>query len=296
MGSRRFHRVEAGGLAVVDAWFPPGAVLARHTHDRTCVGIMLEGAFDVVFDGGPFPCTPGTVFTEPLGERHANRVSRAGAHVVVIQPDPARDDLFHPLRGLLDGIHLFRDAAMAGLARRLAREARSPDALAPLAAEAVALELLIGARRAQRGGDAAPAPGRWLARARDFVHDRFLDRLTIADVAAAAGVHPGHLCRAFRRQYHAGVASYLRRLRLEWAAAELVRSERPLSSIALAAGFADQSHFTRAFRAHVGLTPARFRRGPPPQRPAPTGSAAGTRSNVNPPARPTSTRTMSPSA
>jgi AraC family transcriptional regulator len=259
MGSAHAHHVDADGLTVVDAWFPPGSVLERHTHERTCVGIMLEGAFDLTFDGGVFPCTPGTLFTEPLGERHANRVAASGAHVVVIQPDPSRRELFRPIQTLLDGIHVARNPRAVELGRRLAREARSDDPLAPLAVESLALDLLVSARRFDRER-ADRRAGPWLARAQEFVHDRFLDHIGIRDVADAAGVHPGHLCRAFRRRYRVGVAAYIRRLRLEWAAAEVARDDQPLSHVALAAGFADQSHFTRAFRAHVGTTPARFRR------------------------------------
>jgi AraC family transcriptional regulator len=48
-------------------------------------------------------------------------------------------------------------------------------------------------------------------------------------------------------------------LRLAWAAAELARGGKPLAEIAAGAGFADQSHFTRIFRRHVGTTPARYR-------------------------------------
>jgi len=41
---------------------------------------------------------------------------------------------------------------------------------------------------------------------------------------------------------------------------ELTAGDAPLAEVALRAGFADQSHFTREFRRHVGVTPAAFRR------------------------------------
>jgi AraC-like DNA-binding protein len=40
----------------------------------------------------------------------------------------------------------------------------------------------------------------------------------------------------------------------------LATTEEAISAIALAAGFADQSHLTRALRARTGMTPARYRR------------------------------------
>jgi AraC family transcriptional regulator len=39
-----------------------------------------------------------------------------------------------------------------------------------------------------------------------------------------------------------------------------VGTSRPLAELSVEAGFADQSHFTRLFRARTGLTPATYRR------------------------------------
>ena len=46
--------------------------------------------------------------------------------------------------------------------------------------------------------------------------------------------------------------------RLEFAR-ERMHADRPLVEVACDAGFADQAHFTRAFKAAFGLTPARYR-------------------------------------
>ena len=53
--------------------------------------------------------------------------------------------------------------------------------------------------------------------------------------------------------------AYLREIRVQRAADALARSSAPLAQIALDAGFADQSHFTRVFRTAHGVTPQRWR-------------------------------------
>ncbi len=78
--------------------------------------------------------------------------------------------------------------------------------------------------------------------------------------AHVVGVHPDHLARAFRLRFGAPIGSYLRRLRLDWAAMRLETGDEGISAVALRAGFADQSHFTRTFKRHTGLTPQAYRR------------------------------------
>ena len=62
-----------------------------------------------------------------------------------------------------------------------------------------------------------------------------------------AGVHRAHLVRAFRARFGISVGAYVRRERIRWAARALRNSDAPIAEIALQAGFADQSHFTRTF-------------------------------------------------
>jgi AraC family transcriptional regulator len=80
----------------------------------------------------------------------------------------------------------------------------------------------------------------------------------VAALADEIGVHPVHLARVFRAHHGMPLGTYLRGLRLDWAAGQL-RTSTPLADIAAGAGFVDQSHFTRAFRSHTGLTPGQYR-------------------------------------
>jgi AraC family transcriptional regulator len=93
----------------------------------------------------------------------------------------------------------------------------------------------------------------------ELVHARFCENLALGDLAAAAGVHPAHLARTFRRCYGCTVGDYVRNLRTERARQELRTSDRPLAELALALGYADQSHFATAFRRQTGMTPGAFR-------------------------------------
>jgi AraC family transcriptional regulator len=95
--------------------------------------------------------------------------------------------------------------------------------------------------------------------ARLFVDAHFAERLAIATVAALVGVHPVHFARTFRRVYHTTFAGYVREVRIEFARRELAASHVPLCDIAAAAGFCDQSHFSRLFKQYTGMSPAEYR-------------------------------------
>lgn len=265
MGSPEFVRREAGAFRFTWAWFPPGASLDAHVHDRTTFATMVEGAFDLVFTSPAMrrpvrPCTPGTVFTEPAGERHGNRVSEKGARVLVIQPDPDAEELLRPCSELLESVQHFRHAELAAMARRLVREMDRHDDLAPLVLEGTALEMLATAARLEPEERRGPGAPPWLERAREFVHEHFRESPRIADVAGEVGVHPAHLARSFRREHGTPLGAYIRRLRLDWAADRLASGDEPIARIAHRAGYADQSHLTRRFKKEMGTTPAAYRR------------------------------------
>jgi AraC-like DNA-binding protein len=65
------------------------------------------------------------------------------------------------------------------------------------------------------------------------------------------------LARAFRAAFGTSPHRYLVARRIA-RAQRLMAAGTPLAEAAIAAGFADQSHFTRHFKAHMGLTPGRF--------------------------------------
>jgi AraC family transcriptional regulator len=261
MGSPRFRTAATSGCTVTDAWFPPGAVLEPHTHERTIFAVMLDGSFDSAIGGRRLDCTPATVWTEPREEKHANYIGQAGARVLVVQPDPARSDLFAPFASLTDEIRMLRHAGIAADARRVLAELDVADALTPLAIDSLVLTMMTAAARLRlAGGRHGRALPPWLRRAQELLHAHFRERIQLTDVADAVGIHPSHLAHAFRRHFRTTVGMYVRTLRLDWAVDQLARTDEPLAGIALAAGYSDQSHFTRECRRVRGVSPGEYRR------------------------------------
>ena len=262
LGSSRSRCADVDGLLVTWVRFPPLSKLPLHTHERATVAVILNGSFDGLMRHTSHACPASTFITEPPGEPHGNLFERAGADVLTVQPGPGRLDLLEPFAGVLGEVNHMRDLGVASVARRAAGELRMPDTVAPFAVEGLVLELLALAarlRNTEATGAERRSP-RWLGQARALLHDQYREQLRLAEVADAVGVHPVHLARVFRLRYGTPVGAYVRGLRLSWAAGRLTDSEDTLAQIAHEAGFFDQSHFTRTFRRHFGLTPQAYRR------------------------------------
>ena len=129
---------------------------------------------------------------------------------------------------------------------------------AGLIIEGLTLEIMAetARRAAQNGRQTIPY---WLKRAKDLLHARFAENLTLEQIAREVGVHPVHLSSVFRQKFHCTVGEYIRQLRIEYACREIAKGEMPLAIIALEAGFANQGHFSGTFKRLTGLTPAAYR-------------------------------------
>lgn len=275
MGSPSYRCVDldGAGIRLTEALFPAGTVLPMHAHERTVVAVMLAGGFDLAFRSRGFDCPAGTVSVEPAGEPHANRIGVHGARPLVLEIAPdALSDMLRPCARVLSQPAAFRRGGIGGISRRLQRELRRSDTSSLLALETLALELLAAlAERGDRDLDAQGGGG-WVATVRDRIHAQLDRPLRVADLAAVAGVHRVHLGRVFRARYGESIGSYHRRLRIEWAARELAREAAPVADVALRAGFADQSHFTRFFRRLMGVTPHAYRQQRRLRAPEPSGA------------------------
>jgi AraC-like DNA-binding protein len=93
-----------------------------------------------------------------------------------------------------------------------------------------------------------------------FIAENLASSIAIEDLAAICRLSVSHFSRAFKASFGEPPHSYVMRQRIEEAKRLMLECEEPLSQIALACGFADQSHFCRTFRRTEGDSPNLWRR------------------------------------
>jgi len=120
------------------------------------------------------------------------------------------------------------------------------------------MQLLVTVARAGAAVKAAGTPP-WLRRVLDVLEARFAEPPGLGELAELAGVHPSDLLRSFRARQGCSPGEFVRRRRVALVCRRLSDTRDPLAEIALAAGYSDQSHFCRAFRRAMGITPAAYR-------------------------------------
>ena len=245
-----------GAIGVAELRFPPRYAQARFDPEHGYLAVVLEGDLRKSFPGRTLGLAAGSAAAIPAAAAHAAAFGADGARVLVVKPSR---DQHGAGPELLRGIAARRDPGLAALAHRISTELAARDSAAPVAVAGLALELFAAAVR----NAPAKLPFRqpaWLAAVVERLHDQPAGCLCLAELAETVGVDPAHLGRVFQRHYGVSIGTYVRRLRLDRAAARVAGTNAPLASIAAEQGFADQSHFTRAFKLHVGVTPARYRR------------------------------------
>ena len=252
--------LELGGLRFTESWHAAGSTIARHAHRKATVTMLVDGSFEESYrHHRSMVCDAPAVHIRPPGEPHIDRLGAIGAHNLVIEVEDARLAAIREQSAVFDELRHLQAPAIVQLAKTIQRELMMADQASSLTLEGLALQLFGLASR-----DAAlrhRQPPAWLERVREALHDQIHRHdLRIADLAAVADVHPVHLARAFRACFDTSPGQYLRRLRVDWAAEQIASSDRSLAEIATAAGFADQSHLSRVFKAQMGCTPGAWRR------------------------------------
>lgn len=96
-----------------------------------------------------------------------------------------------------------------------------------------------------------------LAEVTDYIEDNISQSFDIKSLSELSGFSKRQFMRCFQKQFQMAPYQYIMLTRVRRAHA-LLKAGNSIVDAALKAGFADQSHLTRNFRAIYGVTPARY--------------------------------------
>jgi AraC family transcriptional regulator len=249
---------EVVGLRLMESQYQPGHRHRKHSHERCSFCLVLQGGFTEAYGKTSIECAPSTLLFYPAEEMHAEYFHKSTSRCFIIEVGPHWVSRVREYSLSMEQPTNSKGGKVSALALRLYQESRVLDEVSPLAIEGLAFELMAETFRClqrNREGNAA----RRISETREFLQAHFSEQIALTRVAEAVNLHPVFLAREFRRVYGCTVGDYIRRLRIEFACGELVNSDTPLSAIAAAGGFFDQSHFTRTFKSLTGMTPAAYR-------------------------------------
>ncbi len=242
---------------------------ARHSHEGYALGVVEAGAHAFRARGEVWTAIPGRIVIVNPEDAHdggpathdggySYRMIYVGQAVLTAALDEAAGRRVatpffpHPV---------VSDAPLANRLSELHRVLERPEAR--LQRETLLITALV--ELANRHGKAAPH-GSFPARTPrvvelvlDYLTENFAEDISLAELAALAGVDRFHLLRTFRRCIGLPPHLYQTQLRLRHAKRLILAGELPAIA-ASAAGFADQSHFIRKFKAAYGVTPGQYLR------------------------------------
>jgi len=208
-------------------------------------------------DHGWWDCTPGEVLAVELDPGHV--------HTALGEETDALD---------IATRLAVRDPVLEALCTCMRREVDSGCASGRLFAEGLSLSLLARLRECYGTGEARRPVGagrklsaRQLQRAVAFIDANLGADLSLASLAREASMSTSTFAKLFKASVGATTHSFVLSRRLRRAEI-LLNGDASLSEIALAVGFASQSHFTETFRRRTGRTPSRARRQTDPTTPA----------------------------
>ena len=233
----------------------------RHTHDHYGIGIMTAGALKSWSVIGHVESRAGDVIMCNPGEMHDGLPATdepRGWRIIYIDPSlVARELAGESVDGELIVRPVVRDPRLARAVARLFAELERSCA-DPLAAEESLVSCLMRVahrHRVDRAAVACASPS--VVKAIRHLDAAPETPISLAELASEVGISRFQLLRGFAREVGTTPHAYVMQLRARKARRLLASGASPADA-AHRSGFADQSHLTREFAKHFGITPGRY--------------------------------------
>ncbi|MBB5443327.1 MULTISPECIES: AraC family transcriptional regulator [unclassified Paraburkholderia] len=239
---------------------------APHWHDAYTIPVIVAGAECYRYSGEHHVAEAGSVPVINPGELHtgSKAVEAGWRYRVMYAPVEFLCALADEVAGKPQALPWFAPGVIrdSDLATRLAHAHRlleaGDDALAAEAAMLDALSaLLVRYARTRPAAARVATDDTRVALMQERLTGDLVEPVTLAEVAKAAGLSPFHAARLFTQSTGLPPHAWRNQVRLQRALAPL-RAGVPVTDVAAASGFTDQSHFTRHFRRMFGVPPGQW--------------------------------------
>lgn len=242
---------ERDGVRLTRVEYTPCYVQGVHEHEFASVTLVMRGDSHERSEHDDHISQACTVLIKPPYAPHSNHYGTRNMASLQIAFTPSVVPAF-PLG--LDCTHLDGGAPAAAMLALLRATATLPgEALTPYVARALST---VAASLSAKPSRTMPE---WLSEISVALTAESESPLSVRSLARDAGLHPVSLARAFRRHHGCSITEFVRRTRIVHASRRIAAGDASLVDIAAETGFADQPHFTRAFRTELGCTPGEFR-------------------------------------
>ncbi|WP_207515418.1 chromate resistance protein ChrB domain-containing protein [Longitalea luteola] len=113
-------------------------------------------------------------------------------------------------------------------------------------------------RNKQAEGKEMPS---WVQELKEMIQDHIDTNVTLKELSKDLDINPSYLSREFSKHFdNLSFGDYTRKLRIERAIELMSNPSYSLTDIGYLTGFSDQSHFTRIFKKHTGISPSAYRK------------------------------------
>ena len=262
------------GIALESFSDVPGVSIPDHDHPTHFLNLLTHGNIKAQWttegksrsaDNGP-----GTIYVLPAGTRDRLTWSGPTTRIILVM-----EPRFLP-RSLEDTAHLkdveltthwnLRDRHIQSLMLAMHADLEDGSPAGPLYGESLglALGLYLIRRYSTRSRSnslqlTGGLPTARLNRVIDFINQNYAKDLRLWELASLAGMSPHYFCELFKASTGMTAYQYVLQCRIERAKRYLRDPQLSVGDVGAAAGFADQSHFTKVFRRMVGVTPMKYR-------------------------------------
>lgn len=234
----------------------------RHFHSGFSIGIIEDGCREYFYGGTRYFTPAGSIIAINPGEVHSCTADRPCSYEAICPGDPLitswLGDQNHSLALRLTRIDI-RDPDLyrhfKDLFVLLKRPGLSMEKQTSFLTVMAALFGRYG-ERSQKG--VTGIERRAVAQAREYINDNYGQNISLEDLSRLVGLSPYHFLRVFGNEVGLPPHEYQTQVRVKRARSLLARGHS-IAWSAAATGFADQAHFTRCFKKHMGVTPGRYR-------------------------------------